>query len=560
MFMTNIARAAGIALVLSAAASPAALAQAAHAGHGDHASSDTGVPLYDDLGTHHFGITTAVPATQRYFDQGLRLYYAFNHGEAIRAFEEGLRLDPNCAMCAWGVALSLGPNINAAMEDAAVEPAFSAVSRAVSLSSRGTPLERDLIHALATRYAPTAREGRAPLDSAYARAMARVATNHPGSAEAAVLWAESLMDLRPWDYWTDETTPAPGMHDALASLESTIALDPNHPGACHFFIHAVEAVAPERAVPCAERLASLMPGAGHLVHMPGHIYVRVGRYADAIEANEHAVHADETYIQDQRPGVSLYTAGYYPHNYDFMAFAASMAGRSGQAITAAEKVAALVPEEMLHSGEIPFLQQFIMRPLQQRVRFGRWSEIIRMPAPAKDLPYSTALWNFGQGLALAATGDLRSAQKHLDALRVAAEGSELADMRLEFNHSQAILRIAVGVLEGRIATEQGEFDRAIRALTAAVAEEDALIYGEPPEWSVPVRQDLGTTLLAANRPAEAEAAFRGDLRKHPENGWSLKGLERSLLAQGKAAEAADVQRRFSEAWSAADVAIEAARF
>jgi tetratricopeptide (TPR) repeat protein len=534
--------------------------QTDHPDHGNQAGQQNGVPLYDDLGSHHFEITTDVPLTQQYFDQGVRLYYAFNHAEAIRAFEEGLRLDPACAMCAWGVALSLGPNINAAMDPAGAPRAHAEIRRASSLSGSASPLERSLIAALATRYLPEAPDVRAALDSAYSSAMGDVARRFPESTEAGVLFAESIMDLSPWNYWTADGEPRPGVRDALQRLENVLAADPNHPGACHFFIHAVEAIAPERAVPCAERLASLMPGAGHLVHMPGHIYVRVGRWADAIAANEHAVHADESYIQDQRPGVGTYTAGYYPHNYDFMAFAAAMAGRSEQAIGAAEKVASLVPAEMLHSGQLPFLQQFIMRPLQQKVRFGRWDEVLTAPAPADGLPYSAALWHFSRGVAFAGTGNLRAAERELVGVRAAAEGPELEGVNLEFNSAQSLLRMAVGILEGRIAAEKGEVEDAIRALNRAAAEEDALTYGEPPEWAVPVRQELGTVLLEAGRFPEAEAAFRRDLARHPENGWSLRGLQLSLEGQGRGAEAAEVRRRFEKAWTAADVAIDSARF
>lgn len=551
---------AALAVLLLAGPGVAELAgQIDHQPHGPSAPQAK-VPLYDDLGSHHFAITTEVPLAQRYFDQGLRLYYAFNHSEAIRAFEEGLRLDPACAMCAWGIALSLGPNINAAMDPAVAPRAHAEVRRALSLADRVSPLERALIEALSVRYVPDPPDLRAPLDSAYSAAMAEVAQRFPESTEAAVLFAESLMDLSPWNYWTADAQPRPGVASALQRLEGVLAADPNHPGACHFFIHAVEAVAPERAVPCAERLARLVPGAGHLVHMPGHIYVRVGRWADAIAANEHAVHADESYIRDQRPGVSNYTAGYYPHNYDFMAFAASMAGRSQMALEAAGKVAELVPEEMLHSGQLPFLQQFIMRPLQQQVRFGRWDEVLRTPQPAEDLPYSMGLWHFGRGIAFAATGDLRAAERELERVKALAQGPELAGVYLEFNSAQALLRMATGILEGRIAAERGDVGAALSALERAAAEEDALTYGEPPEWSVPVRQEIGMVLLEAGRAAEAEAAFRKDLQRHPENGWSLKGLQLSLEAQGRVAEAKEVRSRFEKAWETADIEIDTARF
>ncbi|MGH7481840.1 MAG: hypothetical protein ACRELV_06760, partial [Longimicrobiales bacterium] len=380
------------------------LIQVAHTAHAAP-PADT-VPLYDNLGDHHYEISTGVPEAQAYFDQGLRLYYGFNHAEAIRSFREAQRLDDRCAMCWWGEALAWGPNINLAMDSASGVAAYAAVRHALALAEHANERERALIRALSVRYAAPPPAERAALDTAYARAMADVAARYPDDTEAAVLYGESLMDLSPWDYWTAEGEPRPGTPEALASFERVLATNANHPGACHFFIHAVEAVYPERAVPCAERLAGLMPGAGHIVHMPGHIYIRVGRYMDAIEANQHAVHADESYIRDQRPGASAYTVGYYPHNYDFMAFAASMAGRDEMALDAAEQVAALVPAEMLGAPGFDFLQHWITRPLQMRVRFARWAEILAAPAPRADLPLALGMWHYARGRAFAARGDV----------------------------------------------------------------------------------------------------------------------------------------------------------
>ncbi len=349
------------------------------------------VPLYTNLGDHHYAITTEVPAAQAYFDQGLRLYYAFNHGEAIRSFREAQRLDASCAMCFWGEALAWGPNINLPMDSAAGVAAFAAVRRAESALDDETDLERALIAAQAARYAAAPPADRASLDSAYSTAMADIIRNYPDEHEPAVLYAESLMDLRPWNYWTRERQPQPGIPDALAQLGRVAAADPKHPGACHFYIHAVEAAYPDSAVACAERLAALMPGAGHIVHMPGHIYVRVGRYADAIRANEHAVHADETYIRDQHPAMGMYTLGYYPHNYDFLAFAASMTGQADLSIGSADKIVPLIPAAMLRDPGMTFLQHWITRNLQMRVRFSRWDEILARPAPPARLPHAAGI-------------------------------------------------------------------------------------------------------------------------------------------------------------------------
>ncbi|HSM07409.1 MAG TPA: hypothetical protein VLA33_00145 [Gemmatimonadota bacterium] len=513
------------------------------------------VPLYDDLGDHHYDITTDIPNAQRYFDQGLRLYYAFNHQEAIRAFREAQRLDPNCTMCFWGEALAWGPNINLPMDSAAAVAAYAAVQAAVELEDGASERERTFIEALATRYSENPPADRAALDSAYTREMKAVAEAYPDDLEAAVLYAESEMDLRPWDYWKPDATPHPGIDGALATLTSVIERNPEHPGACHFYIHAVEKVYPERAVDCAERLAGLMPGAGHLVHMPGHVYIRVGRYMDAIRMNEHAVHADETYIQDQNPQMGVYTAGYYPHNYDFMAFAATMVGWKAKAVEAARKMAEVVPNEMMTIGNLVFGQHYAMRALQVYVRFGMWDEILATPAPVENLLHARAIWHYARGRALAATGEVEGAEAELERLRQAAESPELADKRLEFNSVPHILSIASHVLAGRIAEARGDLDEAVSQLREAARLEDDLYYGEPPEWTVPVREELGYVLLAADRPAEAETVFREDLERFPDNGWSLNGLERALRAQGQNEEAEAVGAEFEEAWQHADMEI-----
>lgn len=520
------------------------------------------VPLYDNLGDHHREITTTVPAAQEYFDQGLRLYYAFNHPEAIRAFRAAQRLDSLCAMCYWGEALAWGPNINLPMDSASGVAAHMSLQRALALRSHASGVERMLIDALASRYAPPERvaDPRAALDSAYAIAMADVARAHPHDHDIAVLYSESLMDLRPWNYWTRDGSLQPGMDQALSRLERVVASNPRHPGACHFYIHAVEAAHPERAVPCAERLAALMPGAGHIVHMPGHIYIRVGRYMDAVKANEHAVHADETYIRDQRPGVSAYTAGYYPHNFDFLAFAAAMAGRADQAIGAADRQASTVPSEALGAPGMTFLQHHITRRLQLRVRFGRWDEILRTPAPSGELPHALGMWHYARGRALAATGKTREAEAELALVHTAATDPRLAGVRLEFNESPAILGIAEHVLAGSIADARGDHAAAVGHLREAATIEDGLTYGEPPDWTIPVRHDLGAALLAAGQPTEAERAYREDLKRFPGNGWSLLGLSQSLRAQKKIAESDRALADFRRAWSEADVEIASSRY
>lgn len=514
------------------------------------------VPLYDDLGDYHYAISSSNPLVKQYFDQGVRLYYAFNHQEAIRAFKAAQSLDASCAICWWGEALAWGPNINLPMDTPSGEAAYAAVQEAVALSSVASSKERGLINALATRYAADVPEDRAHLDQAYADAMAELVEQYPNDIDIAVLYAEALMDLRPWDYWNAEGETQPGIDTALGHLLGALEVNENHPGACHFYIHAVEELYPERAVPCAERLANLMPGAGHLVHMPGHIYIRVGRYLDAVEANEHAVHADETYIQDQHPGMGMYTAGYYPHNYDFMAFAAMMIGRSATAVESAEKVTSLLPTELFGTPGMDFLQHMSVRPLQMRVRFAQWSEILEHPAPADNYPHAKAMWHYATGRALLGSGDSDRANIHLDALRAIKRNPAIADLSMEFNASSDLLSIAENVLSGWIAVAAQDYDAAISALEAAVSIENELFYGEPPEWSVPVRQELGAVLLRAGRAAEAEQVFQDDLAKFPENGWSLYGLAEAQEALGKNSEATRTRAELESVWATSDVDID----
>lgn len=513
------------------------------------APTDT-VPLYDDLGDHHHGISTRVPAAQDYFDQGLRLVFAFNHGEAIRAFEQAARLDPRCAVCYWGIALAHGPHVNAPMDSAGGIAAYEAAQKALSLASNATKQEQRYIRAVARRYANPPPAGRAGLDSAYARAMAGVVKENPDDLDAATLYAEALMNLRPWNYWTPERKPYPGTEEILSQLERVIERNPDHPGACHYYIHAVEAVAPEKAVPCAERLAQLMPGAGHMVHMPAHIYIRVGRYEDAIQSNVHAVHTDEAYIEGQRPQ-GVYPIGYYPHNYHFLAFAATMAGRSAQAIYAARALVGKVPVEV--ARQVPLVESHLSFLHLSLVNFGRWNEVLELPLPPPDLRLATGLAQYARGVAYAATGKSTEAAAALDTVQAIADAAPAGDNR-------NVLEIATHALTAEIAARRGRTDEAIGHFNQAMAVEDRLLYVEPPLWFYPVRHSLGAVLLEAGRPAEAEALYREDLKRFPENGWALFGLAAALRAQGKTAEAGGVEARFTKAWSGADVKLTGSRF
>ena len=518
------------------------------------------VPLYPDLGSYHVPISTNVPLAQRYFDQGMRLVYAFNHAEAIRAFGAAARADPGCAICHWGAALAYGPHVNAPMDSAAGIAAWAELTRAVTLAPTASAREQAYITALRARYAAVPPSNREPLDSAYARAMAEVVRQYPDDLDAATLYAESLMDLRPWNYWRKDGTPYPGTETAVAQLERVIRANPNHPGACHYYIHAVEAVEPQKAVPCAERLAALMPGAGHMVHMPGHIYIRVGRYMDAVNANMHAVHADESYIAAEHP-TGVYPIGYYPHNYHFLAFAAAMAGRSRQAVDAARMVAAKVDPAV--ARQVPPLEALLPYHHLTLVTFRRWDELLKLPMPRSDLRLATGLAQYARGVAFAAKGQFADATAMLDSVKAIAAGTTPHDqiaMSGGTGENKTIMEIAMHSLMAEIAGRRGDLDAAIQHFREAARLEDTFNYYEPPQWYFPVRHALGAALLKANRPADAEVVYREDLRRFPENGWSLQGLALALRARGAKSEAAEVEQRLSRAWAGADVQLTASRF
>jgi tetratricopeptide (TPR) repeat protein len=514
------------------------------------------VPLFDNLGTLHHAITTSSEQAQRYFDQGLRLVYAFNHEEAIRAFEEAARLDPAAAMPYWGIGLALGPNINQATDQQAERRAWDAVQKAKARRSAVSDTERAYIDALAKRYG-TKGGSRAALDRAYADAMRALWRRFPDDPDAGTLFAEALMDLRPWDYWTPDGKPKPGTEEIVATLEAVLASHPDHPGACHFFIHAMEASAlPERALPCAQRLPSLMPGAGHLVHMPAHIYVRLGQYHDAAERNEHAVHVDREYLAG-RTLTGVYPTGYYNHNVHFLWASLVMEGRQAETIKAARELTATISEA--DARKDPWQEAYLPTPIYSLIRFGQWDALLREPPPAKGLSLFDGMWRLGRGLALAATGRLPGAEGEHAAL--AALAKRLGRQKTpEQKTTRTLLKIAERLLAGDLAAHRQRYAEAVALLQEAIVLEDGLPYTEPPHWPLPIRHYLGAALLLAGRPAEAEAVYRADLERHRHNGWALFGLAQSLRAQGKTAEAEAVEERFKSAWAHADVTLTASRF
>jgi tetratricopeptide (TPR) repeat protein len=514
-------------------------------------SSSGAVPLYTNLGSHHKRISTRVPATQQYFDQGLRLVYGFNHAEAIRSFTRAAEIDPTCAMCYWGIALAYGPHVNAPMDSASGIAAYAAVQKALALKAHATVPERSYIEALAQRYEADPPADRTRLDTLYSRAMERVSNTYPKDLDAATLYAESLMDLRPWNYWRPDGTPYPGTKEIVRQLERVISRNPNHPGACHYYIHAVEAVNPKAAVPCAERLARLMPGEGHMVHMPAHIYIRVGRWSDAVQANQHAIHTDEVFIEGQHPR-GVYPLAYYPHNIHFLAFASTMAGRSAQAIEASNTLTSKVNLEA--ARQVGLLQEMLPYHALTLTTFGRWDEVLGESLPPEDIRFSYAMAYYARGVAHAAKGEWTEAQAALDIV-TAAEAATPEDA-----DGKTALSIAVHALSGEIATRRGDLDAGIAHFREAAKIEDGGLYFEPPKWYYPIRHSLGAALVKAGYHVEAEQVYREDLRRFPENGWSLFGLAQALQGQGKNAEAAATETRFRRAWAATDVTLTASRF
>jgi tetratricopeptide (TPR) repeat protein len=509
-------------------------------------------PLYDNLGNYHFAVTTPSPEAQKYFDQGLTLSYAFNHAEAIRAFRQAAALDPACAMCEWGVAFALGPNINAPITPEAAKEAFEAIGRARSKTGRATEKERAYIEALARRYLADPAAERAPLDRAYAGAMRDVVKRFPDDLDAATLFAQSLMDTSPWNYWNLDGSPREFTLEVLATLESVLSRKPDHAGAIHFYIHAVEASPnPGRAEQYAEKLPALVPGAGHLVHMPAHIYLRVGRYNEASVANQNAIKADDAYFAgDAVAGNMTYQIGYYPHNVHFFVTSASMEGRRVDALNAADDVRAKVPSDLLRDPSMGgMVQHMHLTPLFTKVRFSLWSEVLAEPAPPKDLHYMVAMWHAARGLAHAAEGRLDEAEKDRAAVAALKDDAALKTLGVSsVNVAASVVAIAHELLAGELEAKRHRAADAARHFAAAVTLEDGMTYMEPPDWPIPVRQLQGAALLTLGRAKEAEVAFRGDLKKFPRNGWSLSGLQSSLERQGRASEAAAVKAQLERSW------------
>ena len=517
-----------------------------------------GAPVFDGLGDHAHPISTRNPTTQKLFDQGVNLLFAFNHAEAIRSFREAARQDPDCAMCWWGVAFALGPNINLPMPPDAVAPAWEALSRAKALKPKASPREQAWIDALAKRYAAEPPADRKPLDAAFAAAMGELAAD-PTDLDAAVFHAEAMMDTQPWDYWAaDAATPKGNGAAILATLERVLAASPNHPGALHLYIHAAEAsTTPERAEAAADRLQTLMPKAGHIVHMPSHIYYRVGRYADAARANEVAALVDEEYIAACR-AQGFYPAGYYGHNIHFLWTSAEMEGRSATSQAAARRLVKAANAEAM-AAQLPLAELFVFTPVVNLLRFGKWDAVLAEPPPPAGLKLDTAVWLYAHGIASANKGDLAGARADREKL-AALTKADLSAFDAFNIPARPMTELALALLEGEIARVEGEFDDAVTRFRAAAAIERTLPYTEPAYWHQPVSHYLGAALIQAGDPDEAEAVYRESLKHYRRDGWALFGLAQALEAQGKTDEAKTASAAFAEAWKAADVTLTASRF
>jgi tetratricopeptide (TPR) repeat protein len=517
-----------------------------------------GAPLFTNLGAHRMPITTSNPQSQVYFDQGVNLLFAFNHAEAIRSFREAARLDPACAMCWWGIATALGPNINMPMPDDALAPALFALEKAKASAHNVSARERAWIAALATRYSADENAQRSDLDAAYAEAMGRIWAQYPDDVDAGTFYAEAMMDTQPWDYWApDKVTPKGRGAEIVRTLETVLARDPNHPGALHLYLHAVEAsTTPERAEAAADRLLTLMPQAGHIVHMPSHIFYRVGRYADAARANELAAQVDEAYIAQCR-AQGFYPAGYYGHNIHFLWTASEMEGRYDAAFTAANRLVKAVDAPNM-AKQLPPGELYVYTPFLTQLRFGRYQDLLNTPAPDAALPLATAMWLYARGFAHANTGDLAAARAARDDLAKLG-GGDFTRYDLFAIPAQKMMETALVSLDGEIARTSGDLPAAIGHFRKAVELERALPYTEPAYWHRPVSHLLGAALMQAGRPAEAEAVYRDSLSHYRRDGWALYGLAQALTAQGKTAEAADTMAAFAQAWERADVQLTQSR-
>ena len=516
-------------------------------------------PKLEGLGDYDFKVTTSNKNSQYFFNQGYRLTTGFNHSEALRAFKEAVRLDKNNAMAYWGWALVLGPNLNLPMQDVVKEQAYNAIQSAVRLKEKVSKRERAYIDALAKRYSIDPTVKRSDLDVAYAEAMKALVKTYPDDLDAATLYAAALMNTNPWDYWYRDGTPKQHTKLIMKTLQSVVERNPNHAAAHHYLIHTVEAFRPKLGIESADKLGGLMPGAGHLVHMPSHIYMRVGRYADAYKANVDASVADEGYITQCR-SQGMYPLTYYPHNLHFMVWSSMFQGRSAEALDAARRTAAAIPDNET-DNTWAINETFRSQPMFVLVRFGQWDAMLAEPQPKLSQRFMNGVWHYGRGLAYANNNKPKAAQMELDALKTLRKNTESDDAYyLGFGAGNSLLTIAELILEGEIEAKAGNSDLATSYLERAVRIEDSLLYNEPPDWYFPVRHVLGALLLESGKASEAEVVYWEDLRRNPENGYALHGLHQSLIVQGSNDIAKAIKLRLDASWKDSDVALKTSRY
>jgi tetratricopeptide (TPR) repeat protein len=534
---TNLTTAVTVGLLVAATAAPAADAP----------------PLFEGLGSHSRTVLTGNPAAQKYFNQGLAFLFAFNHDEAIRSFKHAATLDPDCAMAHWGVAIASGPHYNKPDLPAdRAKQAWASLQLARAKAKAASPADQALIEALAARYANPDPADRKPLDEAFASAMRAAWGRFPEDGDIGALYAESVMDLRPWALWTPDGKPQPGTEEVIATLESVLKAHPDHPLALHLYIHAVEASPnPGKAEKAAERLRRLEPALGHMVHMPSHIDIRRGRWQEAVEANERSIKADGDYAATV-PGQQFYRM-YMAHNHHMLAFAAMMQGQSAKSLAAVRAMLASVPPKWVAEPKnAAIVDGYAVAPMEVMKRFGRWDDLLAEPEPPEVFPIARAMRHELRGVAYAAKGRIAEAREEQrqfnETMKKVPEGATFGN-----NTAADLFAVAADVLEGEILAREGKLAEAVAALQSATAKEEKLRYSEPPDWVVPVKHALGAWLMKAGRPVEAEAVYRADLARWPDNGWSLFGLAASLEAQGKMDEAAATRKAFDAVWKRADV-------
>jgi tetratricopeptide (TPR) repeat protein len=510
------------------------------------------------LGNLHYPVTTTSIKAQEFFEQGLRLVYAFNHWEAIQAFREAIRIDPEFAMGYWGLALAYGPNLNDVNPKDRERIAYESVQKAKARMGVISQVEKDLIAAMAARYNGKAYDNRDSLNRSYAEAMLKLTRIYPDDAEVQTLCADAIMNTMPWDYWNKDGSPKPETATAKNVLELALKKHPEHPGAHHLYIHLVEASpSPELALPSAKFLETAMPGAGHLLHMPTHIYIRTGQYARSIEWNVKAVQVDEDYLSASA-NQGMYRMGYYPHNIDFISFSSYMEGRSAMGIQNAMKLA--YKGSMITESNPVIAQYYSVEPMLAFVRFGKWNDILSLAAPHRDMVYMNAIWRFARGIAFVRAKNIDQASIELVKLDSLSKHEALKSVYFSFNPASDIVQVPLHILKGELLLKQNKLNEGLAALQDAVKAETNLRYMEPPDWKIPSRHFLGAALYDAGKFAEAEQVYMEDLKVNRENGWSLLGLQLSQQKQGKKTDATTIAKRFSKSWKNSDVVVTASRY